>query len=237
MIGGFMAFADRISLKHVLVVVAVLGCLSGARAQEAAPPKAKPLALFMGSSTIDYWKTLPEDFPGYRTVNVGVAGTKYTYLVDHIDQWMKEIPADVIVIYSGDNDVAWGSSPDGIAANLERVLKSIRAIRPHVPVVVVSIKPGYNLWRRFKLDAISETNGRLAAVAKNDPKARFVDVYSKMLNERGRANGAYFGADGIHMNASGYGLWKASLAPVLDQAFRAGEAAAAAGAAAAAKPQ
>lgn len=233
-----MTFVWRPSLKHWLVAIALFGCMSGARAQQSSPgaapkPDAKPVALFMGSSTIDYWGTLAQDFPTYRTVNVGVAGTKYTYLVDHIDQWMKDIRADVIVIYSGDNDVAWGSSPQAIAANFERVLKSIRAVRPDVPVAVISIKPGYSLWRRFKLERISETNALLAAAAKKDPGTRFVDVYSKMLNERGTANGALFGADGIHMNESGYALWKGELAPVLDLAMKAALAAADA----AAKPQ
>ena len=39
-------------------------------------PPAKDLILFVGSSTMENWKTLADDFPGKPVLNRGVSGTK-----------------------------------------------------------------------------------------------------------------------------------------------------------------
>jgi hypothetical protein len=60
------------------------------RAFEAADKKAPPpagAALFVGSSSIRLWKTLPKDFPQYNVINRGFGGSQIaecTYFADRI---------------------------------------------------------------------------------------------------------------------------------------------------------
>lgn len=49
-------------------------------------PPAKDLILFVGSSTMENWKTLADDFPGKPVLNRGVSGTKTIDLINYKDR-------------------------------------------------------------------------------------------------------------------------------------------------------
>jgi hypothetical protein len=42
-------------------------------------------AVFIGSSTIEFWSTLERDFKPIKTLNLGVRGTTCIYLLQHAD--------------------------------------------------------------------------------------------------------------------------------------------------------
>jgi lysophospholipase L1-like esterase len=45
----------------------------------------------------------------------------------------------------------------------------------------------------------------------------FIDVFTPMLDEHGQPRSELFVDDGLHMNASGYALWRRIIAPYLEQ--------------------
>lgn len=189
---------------------------SPAAAQNGVEPFDPRTIVFIGSSSIDFWKTLSEDFAGEKVINLGVAGTTYSHLVTHAGEWAVKYPADRYVIYSGDNDIAWLRSPEKVANQFREVADTLRAAIPGVHILVISIKPNLIPTRRVRIGAVRKANAMLAAEAAAIGHATFVDAHNPMLDRNGRPRAELFTIDGIHMNEKGYRLWRDILLPLLN---------------------
>src|SRR5262245_45947174 len=73
-------------------------------------PAIKHGVLFVGSSTIRLWPT-KKYFPNLQTINRGLSGSR----IPDVYRWFADLilpyEPEIIVFYSGDNDIAGGSSP------------------------------------------------------------------------------------------------------------------------------
>lgn len=175
------------------------GCVSvGART-----PKT---VVFLGSSSIEFWKTLAADFPDYRTVNLGKAATDYPFLTERAAKWAEENPASAFVLYSGDNDVAAGASPEKVAADFRRTVEALRSRRSDASVLVISIKPSPVPDRLAKLDLIRKANAGIRAECAN-LGVIYVDVFTPMLGPDDAPRAELFGPDRLHLSPEGYRLW------------------------------
>jgi len=173
--------------------------------------------VFIGSSSIEFWKTLPADFAGHRLLNLGKAGTTYSHLVANVGEWAARYPAQRYVIYSGDNGIAWMRSPETVARQFREVASSLKASIPGVRVFVISIKPNVIPTRRVRIGAVRKANGMIASEAAALGGFTFVDTHSAMPGPNGRPRGEWFTIDGIHLNEKGYRLWRDILLPELDR--------------------
>ncbi len=171
--------------------------------------------VFIGSSSIDFWETLPEDFAGETVLNLGKAGTTFSHLVDQAGEWAARYPADRYVIYSGDNDIAWLRSPEKVARQFREVAETLHATNPRVRIFVLSIKPNRIPTRRIRIRAVREANARIAAEATALGYVTYVDIHTSMLDSTGQPRSDLFNIDGIHLNESGYRLWRDILLPKL----------------------
>jgi len=61
----------------------------------------------------------------------------------------------------------------------------------------------------------SEANRLIEAYTKEGKNLSYVDVFTPMLDSQGKARPELFGPDKLHMNATGYELWKGIIAPLL----------------------
>jgi lysophospholipase L1-like esterase len=199
----------------LLILVLSFAALGPAGAQDRGAPFDPRTIVFIGSSSIDFWKTLPQDFPGEKVVNLGRAGTTYSHLVANVAEWAARYPADRYVIYSGDNDIAWLRSPEKVARQFREVADALRAVLPNVHILVVSIKPNLIPTRRVRIGAVRKANALLAAEAAAIGHATYVDVHTPMLGPNGNPRADLFTVDGIHMNGKGYRLWRDVLRPLL----------------------
>lgn len=184
--------------------------------RSAAEPFDPGTIVFIGSSSIDFWKTLPEDFPGHKVINLGKAGTTYSHLVAHAGEWGARYPADRYVIYSGDNDIAWLRSPAKVASQFREVACALKAANPRVHVFVISIKPNVIPTRRLRIGAVRKANAMIAAEAAALGHVTYVDTHSHMLGPNGNPRAEFFSIDGIHMNEKGYRVWRDVLLPKLE---------------------
>jgi lysophospholipase L1-like esterase len=173
--------------------------------------------VFIGSSSIEFWKTLPQDFAGHRVLNLGKAGTTYSHLVANIGEWAARYPAHRYVIYSGDNDIAWMRSPETVARQFREVAASLKATIPGVRIFVISIKPNVIPTRRVRIGAVRKANAMIAAEAAALAGVTYVDTHTAMLGPNGRPRAEWFTIDGIHLNEKGYRLWRDILRPELEQ--------------------
>lgn len=174
------------------------------------PPK--HAILFVGSSTIRLWKSLPKDFPGKEVINRGFGGSEIADSTEFADRIIFPYEPRIIVLYAGDNDLAAGKSQDRVFGDFEAFLKKVHEHLPDTRVEYISIKPCPLRWKLK--DKVNEVNNRIAAI--KDDKLTFLDVYPSMLGTDGKPRPELFQKDGLHPSQECYKLWAKLIAPHLD---------------------
>lgn len=183
-----------------------------AQADRAHPPAPHGI-VFVGSSSIAKWKTLATDFPGLPMINRGFGGSEIGDAVFYADQIVIAYAPRIVVLYSGDNDLAAGKSPESVEEKFRAFVAKVHAALPQTRIVFIAMKPSPSRWGlRAKYVA---GNRMIAADCARDPRLSFVDVWPVMLGADGQPRPDIFLADRLHMNHRGYELWIKLLNPLL----------------------
>ena len=204
-----------VALKTLLGLAVFVGTSVGWLAYEAHKERHSPLpngaitareqcALwFVGSSSMHKWVTLQAEMQPWETHNRGVDGAKVEYLADRFESDPPTHAPAAIVLYAGENDLAWGGSPASVLTSLRRIIAAKRARYGPLPIFYVSIKPSPTRWRFRPQQA--EVNRVMADYAKGSRDLRFVDIVPAMI-VNGHP-GPFYQADGIHLSHDGYRRW------------------------------
>lgn len=179
--------------------------------------RSRPVAggvVFVGSSSIDFWTDVEAQFPSHAVVRRGLAGATMADCAAHVDRLVLPSRPRTVVVYAGDNDLAAGATPERVVADFVALVDQVHAALPTARIVFVSIKP--SPLRAVLVPKIRRTNALVRAAVAADARLDYVDVFSSMLDADGRPRAALFGADGLHMTADGYALWRDAIAAHLD---------------------
>ena len=183
------------------------------QADRVQPPPAGAV-LFIGSSSIRFWKTLASDFPEVHTINRGFGGSEIadsTYFADRI---VAPYHPRAIVMYAGDNDIEAGNSPQQVRDDFAAFVRKARAVDPGVPIAFIAIKP--SMARKALLPKIREANDLVRDYAATQKQVAYLDVFTPMLGKDGQPQAQWFIQDGLHMNRMGYELWIGIVRPWVD---------------------
>jgi hypothetical protein len=181
----------------------------------------KPIAfdpdtvVFIGSSTIHKWTTLKNDFRGIKTLNLGVDATDFPFLMTNAPDWATKYPAKRFVIYSGDNDITAGKSPEDVAKDFKSTIDILHSQLPHAYLYVFSIKPCPAPDRKAKLAQITAANRLISKIASQEKNVTFIDIFTEMITPNGIPKEGLFTDDGVHMNDLGYAIWTKALRPLI----------------------
>jgi lysophospholipase L1-like esterase len=176
------------------------------------PPKPGAV-LFIGSSSFRLWKNLAEDFPGTYVLNRGFGGSQIADSTRFAGRIITPYRPRMILLYAGDNDMAAGKSPDQVLEDFDAFVNRVRRDLPDVTIAFVSIKP--SLARANLFDRMREANNKIRQYASRHRHVGYIDVFTPMLGSDGKVRPDLFIADGLHLNRSGYEIWKAVIAPHL----------------------
>lgn len=203
------------------------GAADGSPATGAAPPSnstGPPTAVFLGTSlTAGYGLGDPADaYPArlqrradslgmaVRVVNAGVSGETSAGALRRVD-WVLRGRVDAFVLETGANDGLRGLDVDSTRANIEAIVRRVRAVRPGARVLLVQMEAPPNLGaeytRRFRemYPAVARSTGvALLPFLLEDVAGR------SALNQ----------ADGIHPNAAGAERVANTLWRALEPEFR-----------------
>jgi lysophospholipase L1-like esterase len=182
-------------------------------AEDRVNPPRPGAVVFVGSSSIRMWQTLEADFPGIRVLNRGFGGSELSDAVGFADRIVIPYKPRVVVLYAGDNDLAAGKTPAQVFNDFQSFAGIVRRKLPETRIAFVAIKP--SLARLSIIDKARETNQLIRDYARGDAKLTYVDVFTPMLDASGKPRQELFLEDGLHMNASGYAIWRDLIAPVL----------------------
>jgi lysophospholipase L1-like esterase len=182
-------------------------------ARDRVHPPPKHAILFIGSSSIRKWKTLAEDFPGKQVINRGFGGSEIhdsTYFAGRI---LFPYQPRIIVLYAGDNDLAAGESPDGVAADFRQFVAAVHARLPQTRILFIAIKPCRARWKL--VEKVRRANALVKAFTEAHPRLTFVDIFTPMLGADGKPRPELLAPDGLHPSRRCYELWASRIRPLL----------------------
>lgn len=161
--------------------------------------------LFVGSSSIVMWKTLAQDFPEISVINRGFGGSHMSDLNHFFDEIVLPYAPGKILVYEGDNDIAYGKSPETVLHDFKTFVSNVKAKLGETPIYFISIKP--SISREAVIGEMMEANGLIWAECQLDDQLYFIDIFKPMLNDDNTIRSDIFIEDMLHLNAEGYKIW------------------------------
>jgi lysophospholipase L1-like esterase len=168
--------------------------------------------LFFGSSSIRLWK-LDKSFPELPCVNRGFGGSQMSDAARYAERVVVPHKPRVLVVYSGDNDLAAKRTPEQVLASATELVRTVKAKLPDTRIVFIGVKASLKRW--VLIETIRETNRLLGKLAAETEGVEFVDVAPEMLGDDGKPRAELFVQDGLHLSEAGYKLWAERLRPHL----------------------
>ncbi|KAB7768260.1 SGNH/GDSL hydrolase family protein [Xanthomonas maliensis] len=181
---------------------------------DAHQPPPKHGIVFVGSSSIRFWETLAQDFPGKPVINRGFGGSEVRDSTWYADRIVIPYAPRQVVLYAGDNDLNSGRSPTQVRDDVLAFVARVRRALPDARISYISIKPSPS--RAALLPSIATANRLIKQALAKVPHTDYVDVYTPMLDASGHPRPELFRPDMLHMTADGYAIWRKTLTPVLD---------------------
>ena len=124
-----------------------------------------------------------------------------------------------MVVFAGTNDLQKRNTrePEWVAKRFDELVSRLRAFGCDAPLVYIAISPTPS--RGQYLDAVLETNRRIADRCEADPELHFVDTATDLLDEDGQPDPRWFIGDRLHLNAAGYAAWTAEIQPIVERLY------------------
>lgn len=170
--------------------------------------------VFTGSSSITKWK-LDKSFPKYNALNHGFGGSQMSDVVRYFDRILTPAKPQIVVLYSGDNDLGAKKSPEQITDDTRKIVEKLKKDLPETRLVLIGVKPSIKRWSLREKQI--ETNKQLAKLIEDQksPLYEFIDLGPVLLDSSGQPDKANYVEDGLHMTDAGYAKWVEKLLPVL----------------------
>jgi lysophospholipase L1-like esterase len=156
-------------------------------------------------------------FPGRRVLNRGIGADVIGNalqpddkrgVLKRMDESFFDCSARDAFLLIGINDLGDGHSPEVIEAGYREILERVKKHTPMLHVHVQSVLPTRGPHAKHNANVL-DVNKRLQKLAK-EFDYDFIDLHSQMTDDKGELK-AEFTADGLHLNAEGYKVWKAQI--------------------------
>ena len=178
--------------------------------------------LFVGASSIRFWRSLKEDFPDRTVINRGFGGSTIWEVDHYFDRVVVPYRPKEIVFYAGENDLSAGRTPDEAYADFVQFMRLKEKALGATPVWFISAKP--SKLRFDQLGKQSALNAKVRVLADMRDDLAYIDVVPAMRKPDGTPKDIFV-EDNLHMTPEGYALWT----PLVDAALDAGQSAKAPG--------
>lgn len=185
---------------------------SFAQQDKRTPPPQQGI-VFTGSSSVRFWETLADDFPGRPVLNRGFGGSQLADITQHFQELILKYNPRQVVVYSGDNDIAAGLPAEKVFQAFKKLAERMQHDLPNTGLVYIAIKPSPS--RLDLYPQMQAVNTKIRTYCQTDPQFRFVEVGAAMLDANGQPRPELYREDGLHMTPDGYALWKQLVEPYL----------------------
>lgn len=144
------------------------------------------------------WSELFED----RLIkNRGIDGDTTSGVLARLEQLTRSQPSRVFLLV-GTNDLFLGIAEGDIIKNILSVTTRLKRANPETHIFLQSILPR---GAKYK-DRVEAVNKKLAESLSSD--VTWIDLYPLFLDDRKQAIDPRFSNDALHLNGTGYQVWK-----------------------------
>ena len=176
--------------------------------------------LFIGSSSIRLWESMPKDMAPWKTVGRGYGGAKFSDLAVFAPRLLAAHHPRGVVVYVG-NDITGkpeqDKKPDEIVRLFGVVVGAIKKQVPQAEIFLIAITPAPS---RFKVwPETQEANKQLKAYCEKDSKLHFIETHPSYLTAEGQPRPELFVKDQLHQNQDGYQIWSGIIRKELERVF------------------
>jgi lysophospholipase L1-like esterase len=186
-------------------------------AQDAKKSPPKDAVLFIGSSSIRWWRT-SQLFSEFPVINRGFGGAQTSDINYYLNRIVIPYKPKVIVFYCGGNDFTVGKkSPEQVFQDFNSFYVSVHSALPKTRIIYMSLKPGPAGWDSRQLDY--EVNNRVKSLCEKQENLFYVDVATGMLNSKGLPDPNDYQKDGVHLTYGADIKWAALLKPTLRKIY------------------
>tara|TARA_Y100000590_G_scaffold306854_1_gene346364 strand:- start:2724 stop:3389 length:666 start_codon:yes stop_codon:yes gene_type:complete len=168
--------------------------------------------VFIGSSSIRKWPTA-EYFPNMPIINRGFGGSHISDVNHYINETVLKYKPRIIVFYAGDNDIAYGKTPESILDDYDYFVKNVHTNLSYTKIIFIPIKPSprrLSYWPKMK-----EANNIIYNYTTKNPLLYYVDTSSPMLDNNGIPIPSLYVNDSLHLSNDGYVLWSGLLESIM----------------------
>ncbi len=168
--------------------------------KESPPPQGA--VLFIGSSSIRFWKSLAKDFPQYNVINRGFGGSQIADSTYYADRIVIPYRPSAIILHAGSNDLAAGKTPRQVYDDFRAFVEKVRAAMPETPIAFISINPTPARWRQAEKQ--KEANGLIKRYVESGNRLAYINIWDALLGPDGQPRPDLHIKDRLHPNAAGY---------------------------------
>jgi len=173
--------------------------------KEKAPPPGG--ILFVGSSSIRLWDGLETQFDALPVVvKRGFGGSRMEDCKAYLGRLVVPYKPRMVLVYAGDNDLAEGRTPEQVRQSFADFVRGVHARLPDTRIAYISIKP--SPAREALMNKIRQANTLIKDYVASNKELQFIDVFTPMLDVNGSPRKELFREDALHLNTSGYALWR-----------------------------
>lgn len=160
--------------------------------------------------------------PGRRVINRGIGADVIGNdlkpddkrgVLKRLDESFLNVPATDAFLLIGINDLGDNHTPDQLEAGYREILEKVKKGAPRLKVHVQSLMPTRGNYAKHNAN-ILDFNERLQKMAK-EFGYDYVDLHSLLKDDKGELK-QELTADGLHINAEGYKIWKAEIERLLN---------------------
>ena len=173
--------------------------------QDFSSPPPTNAILLVGSSSIRFWSSATSELSPLTIIQRGFGGSVMNDVIYYFDRIVAKYNPRAIVLYEGDNDLAWGLSPSTILSQFDTLTAMIKTELPSTRIYILSVKPSIaraHLWSLAK-----SVNAGFSERAANNNKIIHIDVDKYLLKTDESFRNDIFVSDQLHLNALGYEIW------------------------------
>lgn len=178
------------------------------------PPPAGDI-ICIGSSHMEFWKTVSDDLAPLSVHNYGVGGSRMTQAAElFIENLAIAFKPRAVILYEGSNDISGGGKPESVLESFRKLHRKLHAALPDARLYMLGLVPSPG--RRFeKIDDVRRTNELLRMECESQAWLKFINTTTPLIGADGQPRAECFIPGNIHMLPAGYAVWKSVIAPVI----------------------
>jgi lysophospholipase L1-like esterase len=182
-------------------------------AQDKTSPPPKGGIVFIGSSTIRRWTSLPQDYPDHKVINRGFGGSQIADAVHFVDRIVIPYGPRAVFLRAGGNDLNAGKSVDQVFNDFKDFVAKIHAKLPETEIYYISLSPSIARWQQA--DKEKALNSMVQSYIAGKPHLKYIETYDMVLGADGQPRPELFVEDKLHFNAEGNKLLAERIRPHL----------------------